>query len=187
MLACLSIFLLGIPGIVAVILGIVALRRSTAAPTVYGGQGLAIAGIVVGGLSILFGGLLLVLAIPNLNKTQMAAREMTALQSIRTLHIAETQYFSEFGTYATTLAQLGPPPSGAPNAQAADLIPASLATGEKDGYLFTLTATPASYTINANPKVYNSTGRRAFFSDQSLTVRQNWGQDPATATSPELK
>src|ERR1017187_2050184 len=149
-IAFLSIFLLGIPGIVAVILGIVALRRSTAAPTVYGGQGLAIAGIAIGGISILFGGLLLVLAIPNLSRTLMIEREMTALQAIRTLHVAETQYMSEFGTYATTLAQLGPPPSGAPAAQAADLIPASLATGDKDGYLFTLTATPAGYTINAN-------------------------------------
>jgi len=35
--------------------------------------------------------------------------------------------------------------------------------------------------------VYNSTGRRTFFSDQNMTIRQNWAQDPATATSPELK
>ncbi len=141
----------------------------------------------IGGVSILLGILILALAIPNLNKTRGVAREMMALQGIRTLHIAETQYMSEYASYATTMAQLGPPASGAPTAQAADLVPASLANGEKDGYVFTLTATPTGYTINANPKVYNSTGRRTFFSDQSMTIHQNWGQDPATATSPELQ
>jgi len=94
--------------------------------------------------------------------------EVQAIRSIRTLHTAETQYMSELGKYATTLAQLGQ-------------------AREKDGYLFTLTSTPTGYTINANPKVYNSTGRRTFYSDQNMTIRQNWGQDPATATSPELK
>ena len=101
-------------------------------------------------------------------KSPMNLCEVKAIHSIRTLHTAETQYMSEFGKYATTLEKLGQ-------------------AREKDGYVFTLTSTPTGYTINANPKVYNSTGRRAFFSDQSLTIRQSWGQDPATATSPELK
>jgi type IV pilus assembly protein PilA len=120
-------------------------------------------------------------------KAHMVKDEVAVIQAIRTLHSAQIQYKSQFGAYATTLSQLGPPASGGPSAQAADLIPASLANGDKYGYTFTLTATPTGYTINANPKVYNSTGRRTFFSDQNMTIRQHWGQEPATATSNELK
>jgi hypothetical protein len=106
----------------------------------------------------------------------MIENEVAVIRAIRTLHSAQAQSLSQFGAYATTLAQLGP--------QAADLIPTSLATAEKDGYVFTLTATPNGYSINAHPKVYNSTGRRTFFSDQTMIIHQNWGPDPATATSP---
>jgi hypothetical protein len=41
--------------------------------------------------------------------------------------------------------------------------------------------------VNANPKVFNSTGRRTFFSDQSMTIHQNWTAEAANASSPELK
>jgi type IV pilus assembly protein PilA len=131
--------------------------------------------------------IILTFALPRFNVAQENAHEVAVIQAIRTLHSAQTQYMSQFGTFATTLAQLGPPASGGPSATAADLIPTSLANGDKDGYTFTLTATPTGYTINANPKVYNSTGRRTFFSDQNMTIRQHWGQEPATATSDELK
>jgi hypothetical protein len=43
----------------------------------------------------------------------------------------------------------------------------SLALGEKDGYIFTMMATPSGFTLNANPKVFNTSGRRTFFSDQT--------------------
>jgi len=130
--------------------------------------------------------IVLTFAIPNFHTAQEAAHETAVVQAIHTLHAAQTQYMSQFGAYATSLAQLGPPASGGPNSRAADLISAALASGQKNGYLFTLTATPNGYNINANPKVYNSTGRRTFFSDQSTIVHQNWGQEPATASSPEF-
>jgi hypothetical protein len=50
-----------------------------------------------------------------------------------------------------------------------------------------LTGGPAGYTIVAVPTVFNSTGRRTFFSDQTLVIRQNWGAEPATAQSGEIK
>ena len=127
------------------------------------------------------------IAVPQYNKQMMSAHETAAQQAIQTLHAVETQYYSQFGRYATTLAELGPPASGGPGPQAADLIPGSLAGGDKDGYTFTLAATPQGYTLNANPKVYNSTGRRTFFSDQSMTIRQNWSSEPANVSSPEFK
>jgi hypothetical protein len=61
-----------------------------------------------------------------------------------------------------------------------------LGAGVKQGYNFTLTGTPTGYTISAVPAVFNSTGSRTFFSDQSLVIRENYGQEPATANSKEV-
>jgi hypothetical protein len=36
------------------------------------------------------------------------------------------------------------------------------------------------------PAVFGSTGSRTFFSDQSLVVRENYGQEPATVNSKEV-
>jgi len=127
------------------------------------------------------------IALPKTPRARMFSQETIVIREIQTIHQAQAQYMSRFGQYSTTLAQLGPPASGGPGPQAADLIPTSLASGEKDGYLFVMAATPQGYTINANPKVYNSTGRRTFFSDQSMAIHYNWSQEPANATSPELK
>jgi type IV pilus assembly protein PilA len=112
----------------------------------------------------------------------MVVREM------QTIATAQTQYQSQFGRYATNLAELGPPVNGAAEGPAAaKLIPANLASGEKNGYLYVLTSTPAGFAVNANPKVFGNSGRRTFYLDQDGIVHQNWGQDSATAESPEFK
>ncbi|HLG99721.1 MAG TPA: prepilin-type N-terminal cleavage/methylation domain-containing protein [Bryobacteraceae bacterium] len=129
---------------------------------------------------------ILAVAVPKLNTAKENANEMVVIREIQTIHQAQTQYQSQFGKFAATLAELGPPTSGGPGPQAADLIPGSLASGEKDGYVFTLTATPQGYTVNANPKVYNSSGRRTFYSDQTMTIHQNWSAEAANASSPEF-
>ncbi|HLH02348.1 MAG TPA: prepilin-type N-terminal cleavage/methylation domain-containing protein [Bryobacteraceae bacterium] len=133
--------------------------------------------------------IILSIAVPQMGKMRMNAQEMAAVEEISTINKAETQYYSQFNQYATSLGQLGPPPSGGTSEgpQAAGLIPGSLASGSSGGYNFTLTATSQGYAISAVPKQFGSTGRRTFYSDQSGVTRQNWGQDPATATSPELK
>jgi type IV pilus assembly protein PilA len=127
------------------------------------------------------------IALPKLNRARMYAQETAAISHIRTIHTAQTQYFSQFGRYAASLAELGPPVSGSVNASSADLIPGDLASGEKGGYKFVLAASPLGYTINASPSVFNSTGSRTFFSDQSLVIRENYGQEPATEKSSEIK
>src|SRR5579864_696097 len=123
--------------------------------------------------------IILAIAMPKLSKSRMYAQEMAALQAIKALHQAETMYYSQYGKYAVTLAELGP--------QAADLIQEDLATGEKQGYKFTITATPGGYVINASPIAFGNTGSRTFWSDQSMGIRQNFGQEPATANSPMFK
>jgi hypothetical protein len=67
------------------------------------------------------------------------------------------------------------------------LIPKVLADGKNSGYVFTVQNTPTGYAVTAVPETFNSTGRRTFYSDQTLVVRNNWSQDPATANSPEIK
>ncbi|HZT32506.1 MAG TPA: prepilin-type N-terminal cleavage/methylation domain-containing protein [Bryobacteraceae bacterium] len=127
------------------------------------------------------------IALPKLNRARMYAQETAAIAAIKTLHSAETQYFSQFGRFAANLTELGPPASGQPGPSGADLIPGDLAAGDKSGYKFTVTGGPSGYTISAVPIAYNSTGSRTFFSDQSLVIRENYGQEPATVNSKEIK
>ena len=131
--------------------------------------------------------IILAIAVPKLGSARMNANEMAVIREMQTINTMQTQYMSQFGRFATTLNELGPPTSGGPGPQAADLIPSSLAIGEKDGYIFTMTATPSGYTLNANPKVYNTSGRRTFFTDQNMLIRQNWSAEAANASSPEFK
>jgi type IV pilus assembly protein PilA len=130
--------------------------------------------------------IILTIAVPKMGVAQMNAREMAVVREVQTVNTAQAQYMSQFGKFAATMAELGPPASGGPGPSAADLIPGSLAGGEKDGYTFTLAATPSGYTLNANPKVFNSSGRRTFYSDQNMIIHQNWSAEPANASSPEM-
>jgi type IV pilus assembly protein PilA len=126
------------------------------------------------------------IAVPKMNNQMMAAHEMAAIRQITTIHQAETQYYSQFGKYAA-LSELGPPASGAAGPAAADLIPKILSDGKNSGFIFAVQSTATGYAVTAVPETFNSTGRRTFFSDQTLQIRNNWTQEPANANSPELK
>ena len=58
--------------------------------------------------------IILAVALPKLTSARRYAQEMAAAKAITTIHTAETQYYSQYGVYATSLAQLGPPASGTP-------------------------------------------------------------------------
>lgn len=127
------------------------------------------------------------IAAPRLAAARQNALEMAAVRQIHTIHTAQTQYYSQFGRYATTLAELGPPASGSPSPSGADLIPKVLAEGKNNGYIFEMKGGPNGYTVNANPEVFGTSGRRTFFSDQALTIRENWSNEPANVQSKEIK
>jgi prepilin-type N-terminal cleavage/methylation domain-containing protein len=133
--------------------------------------------------------ILAAIAVPKLNQNRQLAQETAALREVQAINTAQTQYYSQFGRYATNLAELGPGTgsSGAGGPQAADLIPGELAKGAKSGYKFNLTGGPQGYQVTAVPEQFGSTGRRTFYTDQTMVVRQNWSAEPANATSPELK
>ena len=117
----------------------------------------------------------------------MYTQEVAALAAIRTIHTAETEYYSQFSRYATSLAELGPPASGSANASAADMIGNDLANGKKQGYVFTVTGNQGGYVVSAVPAVFNTDGSRTFYSDQSMVVHEHYGPAPATAQDPESK
>lgn len=130
--------------------------------------------------------IIITIAVPKYNRTQMFMRETAAVKAIQTIHQMEVQYQSQYGKYATSLAELGPPTSGAAGPSAADLIGSDLANGEKQGYKFALTSTPGGYVINANPVNYGSSGSKTYYSDQSMVIRENTGPEPATANSKPM-
>ncbi len=125
-------------------------------------------------------------AVPRINTALVNAKEMAAMREINNLNQAETQYMSQYGRFATSLTELGPPTSGQPTPSGADLISGEMAKGVKNGYQFVLQGTQTGFTVNANPVSYPTTGRRGFFSDQTGVIRENWGAEPATASSGEL-
>jgi prepilin-type N-terminal cleavage/methylation domain-containing protein len=130
--------------------------------------------------------IIITIAVPKYNRTQMYMRETAAVKAIQTIHQMEVQYQSQYGRFANSLTELGPPQSGAAGPAAADLIGRDLSEGEKTGYKFTLTGGQGGYVVNANPVSYGSSGNKSFYSDQTMVIRENNGPEPATASSPEM-
>src|SRR4030095_8373064 len=64
--------------------------------------------------------IIITIAVPKYNRTQMYMRETAATAAIQTIHKMQMQYQSLYGRSATSLAELGPPQSGAAGAAAAD-------------------------------------------------------------------
>jgi prepilin-type N-terminal cleavage/methylation domain-containing protein len=129
--------------------------------------------------------IILAIAIPHVDKQMRLAREMAVVREIGSVQVAEAQYRSQFGRYGT-LAQLGPPASGTDSPEAANLIPKALADGKKNGYIYSVMPTADGYTVTAVPETPKADGRN-FYSDQTLTIRNNWNPELATLTSPAIK
>ena len=127
------------------------------------------------------------IASSSYQKAQMASRETAVTQELSAIYAAQAQYYSTFGKYAATLAQLGPPTGGAEGPEGAGLLPKALADGTKNGYKYTLAGAGATFSMTAIPEAFGSTGRRTFYMDQTRAIHQNWTAEPATAASPELK
>jgi type IV pilus assembly protein PilA len=146
----------------------------------------------VGGLVVLFalllvaGGTLATIALPRVNKARIYSQEVGAIAAIRTLHTEQVMYYSQYGRYAVSLTELGPPASGAASPAAADVIDKELASGLKGGYEFTLVGNRDGYVINADPEMLNGSGSRTFYSNQDMVIHTNHAPQRATATSPEL-
>lgn len=136
--------------------------------------------------------ILMLIAIPNMLNLRASANETSALQSLRAIQEAETQYNATYPQdgYACSLAALGGEgKSGPPNAQAAQLLPNDVAAGQKSGYTFNITNCTkttvnnhdmyTSYEVTAVPQAVGKTGHRGFCLDMSGTIKS----DPAGGTN----
>ena len=129
---------------------------------------------------------LITIAVPPYTKAQMVARELAAAKALQTIQTDQVIYQSQYGQYAQSLRELGPPDSGASSAASAGLINSALANGTLGGYHFTLTGTADTWAGAASPVAFGSSGVKSFFMDQTGVLRVTERQEPATAESPEF-
>jgi type IV pilus assembly protein PilA len=129
---------------------------------------------------------IIAVAVPQYEKAQWAAHEAAALGHIRTLHTAQVQYQAQYGRYATSLAELGPPAAGDDGPSGANLIPKRLAAGSASRYRFVMTGTPSGYKLQAVPEAKPGANTLSFFTDETRSVRENRGTEPAGPGSPEV-
>ncbi len=139
----------------------------------------------------------LLVAIPNLLREKIPATGgWSPMAAVRMINTLEATYASTYNVgYSSSLAQLGPPSTGQPSADAAGLIDDSaLASGRKNGYTFTYTPGPRtseghilSYTIRADPfdPELSRLHYNHYYSDQTRVIRQA-SDRPATAEDPPV-
>lgn len=151
-----------------------------------------------GGWRILSLGVLL-LDIPQLRERwaeiELEEKERAAILLLRRLRDAIATYREAFGRLPESLAQLGPSEDGLIAPEAAQLIDAELAAGEKAGYRFRYRILPPaqeggapSYELACAPVEYGVTGRRSFYLDASGVLRGGDKQGAiATASDPRIE
>ena len=177
-LICGLLFFIPFLFIVAIVLGHLALSEIRKSAGRLKGEGMAIAGLVLGYIEIAGIPLLLIvaaIAIPNLLRARMAANESSAIGSVRILNAAEV-------TYAAAHPEQGYTCSLSDLADAAS-IKGPLATGQNNGYSFELSGCApgtegganAKYQVVAYPLRPNQTGVRAFCSDESAAIKFDSG------------
>jgi type IV pilus assembly protein PilA len=143
--------------------------------------------VLVGGAAFFFIciiPILALLAIPALGSVKNHANESAAIKSIQTIEQAEMMYSETYPTrgYTCSLRALGGDANaGQPSADAAQLLRNDLATGNRDGYIFTLsncakvslrgTGRVTGYAVTAVPVTPGKTGHRGFCSDESGVIK----------------
>jgi type IV pilus assembly protein PilA len=161
------------------------------------GHGLAVGGLVLSYMGIVFVPFLLIIAaiaIPNLLRARMEAQEASAVSTLRTYNTAIVNYATQCQAlgFPRSVENLGP---GNGDCQGALLVDAVLAgpAVKKSGYRFLYSPGPednlghvVSYTITADPITENRTGIRHFFTDESAVIRRSRGA-PATADSESIR
>ena len=157
--------------IVAVIFGHLSLSDIRKSAGRLKGDGLAIAGLILGYLGIAFIPIILIIAaiaIPSLLRARIVANESSAVGSVRTLNTAEISYSATHADVGFTCSL----------SDLSNLIDSKLASGQKSGYVFELSGcTPGEggamvkYQVVAYPITQNTSGTRAFCSDESAVIK----------------
>ena len=189
-------FLWPFTALAAVILGHVALSEIKKSAGRLAGQGMAIAGLVLGYIGIASVPFILIIAaiaIPNVLRARMAANEASAVGALRTYNTAMVTYASacpDLG-YPASLENLGP---GGKDCNHLDVLDATVAgpAPVKHGYRFYYSQTGISngtrsrYILSADPVAPGTSGVRHFFTDQTGVIRMS-ANGAADANSEPLQ
>jgi type IV pilus assembly protein PilA len=149
-------------------LGIIALVKANRQPSVYGGKGLAIIGLVTSALSVVIlipFGLIAAIAIPNILAARRAANEGSAIRSLQTISAAQFAYQAKHLQYGS-IDQL----------EDEKLIESTLATGKRNGYSFSIVLKPqlpgelGGFDATAVPVEYRGTGIRSFYINETGVI-----------------
>jgi type IV pilus assembly protein PilA len=194
LICSLVFFLWPFSSLAAVILGHVSLSEIKRSAGRITGQGLAIAGLVLGYIGVTFGFLIVAaIAIPNLLRARMAANEASAVGALRTYNTAMVAYSAacpDIG-YPQSLENLGP---GSRDCQHLDVVDVQLGAQfpVKNGYRFYYERRGGSssvvnrYVLAADPVTPGTTGMRHFFTDETGVIRFSV-RGAADAHSPPLQ
>lgn len=166
-----GLFLFFFPfSIVAIVLGHLSLSQIRKSAGRLKGEGMAIAGLVLGYAGVICIPVILIIAaiaIPNLLRARMAANEASALHAVQELLGAETAYAHAHPAegYSCDLAAVVRDGGASP----------ALSAGHRNGYVLLLQncvaekpGDPAArFQVLAFPERANQTGRRTFCSDET--------------------
>ena len=206
-LVCGILFFFFPSAIAAIILGHLSLSEIRKSGGRLVGDGMAIAGLVLGYIGLAAIPLILIIAaiaIPNLLRARMAANEASAVGSLRAINAAAISYSATYPNgFPPSLDSLGG--SGVATCDHAGLIDPMLASGQKSGYVFSYAlvshtrlaprvspeaaqagcseAGGTAYAASADPINRGVTGQRSFYTDQTGIIRFN-PDGAATADSP---
>lgn len=125
-------------------------------------------------------GIIAAIAIPNLLKSQQAARETAALTEVQTIGKNQVLYSITKGRGKfADLATLG----------SMSYVDATMASGTKGGYVYATTpinaeGMPAMFDTTAHPSSVGTfgTGNRSYYSNETMVVYDLDGIQPPTAT-----
>ncbi|HQU85278.1 MAG TPA: DUF4190 domain-containing protein [Pyrinomonadaceae bacterium] len=160
-LACVAfmttLFLIGILiAPIGLIIGIVALVKIKKQPRIYGGKGMAIAGVVLNGLVVLIIPMIAAIAIPNLLAARRAANESGTIAGIKKIADAEDKVLAS-GTICDDL----------PSLIKKGFLDQSFSNGTKFGYRYTISNLPSKgceiYAVPIQPLGATATGSRSFY------------------------
>jgi type IV pilus assembly protein PilA len=173
-LICGLLFFVPLAFIAAIVFGHIALSEIRKSAGRLKGDGLAIAGLVLGYMWVVSIPIILIvaaIAIPNLLRARMAANESSAVTDVRTLVTAEINYAATHPNvgFTCSLSDLA----------ADNLISSQVARGQRTGYTFELRNCSADATggpntkfqVVAYPLTPNTTGVRAFCTDESDVIK----------------
>ena len=177
-LVCGLLFFVPLSFIAAIVFGHLGLSEIKKSAGRLKGEGIAIAGLVLGYLWIAGIPLIMIvaaIAIPNLLRARMAANESSAVAGVHEIVASEVTYSTSHPQegFTCSLSKL----------EKAGAISGPLVSGQKAGYAFELTgcapegedAVNTKYEVVAYPVRLNQTGVRAFCSDESAVIKVDAG------------